>query len=44
MLFDLDGHLYISVHGAFSPANRGAVVRFDGMASQKRGEAPLQFR
>jgi hypothetical protein len=44
LLFGPDERLYISLHGAFSPAQSGVVARFDNLVSQRQGQAPLQYR
>ena len=43
LLCGAEDSLYVSVHGAFSPANSGRVIRFVGLADRKPGQAPLQY-
>jgi hypothetical protein len=44
LLFGPAHSLYISINGAFCPPHRGAVLRFDNLVPQRRGQTPLQFR
>ena len=43
MLFGPKDSLYMSVHGAFSAPQTGAVVRFDDLLTHGPGQAPIQF-
>jgi len=41
LLFGSDDSLYVSVYGAFSPADSGRVIRFVGLADRKPGQSPF---
>lgn len=43
LLIDARDRVYISVHGAFSAAGSGLVVRIHDLAEREAGDPPLQF-
>lgn len=44
LLIDADDRVYISVRGAFSPPNSGAVLRFDALVQRAGSESPIVFQ
>jgi len=43
LLIDAEDRIYVSIRGAFSAPETGAVVRFDDLAERSPGLPPLQF-